>query len=134
MNIGEFEKSSKDGLTRVSATVTWQDGPQPEKRVFIETEDAFGEALSANPQAFLVGCLIPALHFGERRIVIDAPVCPALLEGLHRIMAQMALWTQGQMQPLVIQAPTQASPLKPPVPQRPACFCPAASTRWPPCG
>ncbi len=122
MRITELEKSSANGLTRVSATVTWEDCLQPEKRVFIETEEAFGDDLSANPQAFLVGCLIPALHFGEHRLVIDSPLCPTLFEGLHRIMAQMQLWTQGQMKPLTIQAPAKALPAKRSMPRRAGMF------------
>ena len=90
------------------ATVQWEDCDRPDHDIFIETEEAFVQDLSLNPHAFLVGCIIPALHFGERRIFLDAEICPNLREGLDTVMGLMKEWTQGEYQPLNIEAKTRS--------------------------
>jgi len=40
----------------------------------------YGIDLSSNPDPFLVGCLLPARHQGERHIAIEGEVCTELLE------------------------------------------------------
>jgi len=92
-------------MIRANATVTFEDCGQPEKEIFIETEGAFSDGFYANPHAFAVGCIIPALHFGEQRLRIDQPICPFLKEGLETVMALMHHWTAGRFKPLVIESP-----------------------------
>lgn len=83
--------------------VTWEDCDQPEKEIFIETTTNQGADLAATPDAFLVGCLIPALHFGEKRITIDGETCPGLLGGVAEIMDLMRIWSGGTMHPLIVE-------------------------------
>lgn len=96
-----------DDLTRVRAlaTVTFEACDQPSREVFIETDSAFAGSIGANPHAFAVGCIIPALYFGERRLALDEAVCPLLKEGLETVMALMHHWTGGRFKPLTIEAP-----------------------------
>jgi hypothetical protein len=89
---------------RVTATVTWEDCDQPTQDVFIETEEEFGSDITCNPHAFLVGCIIPAMHFGEKRIQISGEICPSLREGLQTVMALMKEWSRGEYKPLHIEA------------------------------
>jgi hypothetical protein len=93
---------------RVTATVTWEDCDQPTREVFIETEKEFGEDISCNPHAFLVGCIIPAMHFGEKRILLNDEICPGLREGLQTVMALMKEWSHGEYKPLRIEAKTRS--------------------------
>lgn len=93
---------------RVVATVNWEDCNQPQKDIFIETEKPFTEDISCNPHAFLVGCIIPAMHFGEKRIVLDTEICPGLKEGLETVMSLMKEWSGGQFSPLSIEAMTSS--------------------------
>jgi len=93
---------------RLTTRVSWEDCKQPEREVYIETEKPFGADLSLNPDAFLVGCLIPAMHFGEKRIVMTDAVCPYLKEGIDTVMAIMQLWSVGRMKPLCIDAPVRS--------------------------
>jgi len=102
-------KSIQDGnRKRVIATVQWEDCDRPDQHIYIETEKEFAKDLSLNPHAFLVGCIIPALHFGERRIFLDAEICPTLREGLETVMALMKEWTKGEYRPLNIEAKTRS--------------------------
>jgi len=106
MRISNLTVTNNDKLVRAAATVTWEDCEQPPKDIYIETEKRFAADISCDPHAFLVGCLIPALHFGEKRILLEAETCPTLLEGLGIVMALMTEWSQGAYQPLGIETRT----------------------------
>jgi len=94
---------------RANATVNWEDCDQPAREVFIETEEEFGRDISCNPHAFLVGCIIPAMHFGEKRILLNAEICPGLREGLQIVMSLMKEWSNGEYKPLSIEAKTYST-------------------------
>jgi hypothetical protein len=105
MKIGNLEKRASSGLIRASATVQFEDCGEPPKEIFIETETAFDKGFIANPHAFVVGCIIPALYFCEKRIVLEEAICPRLKEGLETVMAIMHHWTAGEFKPLTVEAP-----------------------------
>ncbi|MBC8433050.1 MAG: hypothetical protein H8D96_14150 [Desulfobacterales bacterium] len=109
MRISDLKFSQDDKLARITATVQWEDCDRPECNVYIETEKAFADDLTLNPHAFLVGCIIPAMHFGEKRILLDAEICPMLREGLITVMALMKEWSQGTYRPLNIEARTSST-------------------------
>jgi hypothetical protein len=104
MRIEDLRKTETDKTAAIRATVRWEDCDQTEREVFIETERRFSDDLSVHLQPFVVGCLIPALHFGERRLAVDGSLCPYLLEGLETVMALMQFWSGGRMFPLRIEA------------------------------
>ncbi len=108
MRISNLKFSNEEKQARVMATIQWEDCDRPDHEIFIETEEEFVQDLSLNPHSFLVGCIIPALHFGERRIFLDAEICPTLREGLETVMALMKEWTQGEYKPLNIEAKTRS--------------------------
>ena len=72
MILDNLRKTDRGELVRTAATVVFEDCDEPSREVFIETEKAFSDAIMPNPHAFAVGCIIPALYFGERRLSIDA--------------------------------------------------------------
>jgi len=90
--------------------VQWEDCQEPKREIFVETSARFSESLSEDPDAFLVGCLVPALHFGERRIAVPQKVCPTLLEGLRTAMGVLSLWSKGTWQPMSIEAEPRRVP------------------------
>jgi len=100
MRISNLKFIHDGNRARVTANVQWEDCDRPGHNIYIETEEAFAKDLSLSPHAFLVGCIIPALHFGERRIFLDAEICPTLREGLETVMALMKEWTKGEYKPL----------------------------------
>jgi len=105
MKLSNLHMEKKDGLVRAVASLAFEDSDQPAKEIFIETETLYGESFFANPHAFAVGCIIPALYFNERRLALDEAICPRLKEGLETVMVLMHHWTEGKFQPLVIDAP-----------------------------
>jgi hypothetical protein len=104
MRISNLRLIQSGKRVRATATVTWEDCDQPTREVFIETEEEFGRDISCNPHAFLVGCIIPAMHFGEKRILLNAEICPSLREGLQTVMSLMKEWSHGEYKPLNIEA------------------------------
>jgi len=108
MRITDLTLLQSEKRVRAAATVTWEDCDQPTREVFIETEKEFGKDITCNPHAFLIGCIIPAMHFGEKRIHIDAEICPSLRDGLQTVMAIMKEWSRGEYKPLRIEAKTRS--------------------------
>ncbi len=103
MKLTNFQYTRSDDRNRLSALVQFEDSSQPDKKVFIETSSKFDLDIQSCPHAFLVGCLIPALHFGEKRLYMDADICPGLFEGLQVVMALMKQWSGGIYEPLKIE-------------------------------
>jgi hypothetical protein len=92
VKIDNFKKEKNVNRTRVMATVTWEDSNRPTTKIYFETVQKFEPDISCNPHAFLVACLMPAMRFGEKRIVIDTAVCPELHKGLVTAMRVMCNW------------------------------------------
>jgi hypothetical protein len=78
------------GRACARALVTWEDSPRPSTVVrFASDAEGFGGSLG---DAFVTACWIPALRFGERRIAVDRPVCPRLVDGLRTAAAIFHNW------------------------------------------
>lgn len=107
MKIDNLNVSEQDGQTVASARVKFEDSDRETKEIHIKTPTEFQEGFGADPNAFVVGCLLPAMHLGEKRILIDEEICPFLKEGLDTAMAILSLWTEGRYQPVVLEGGTQ---------------------------
>ncbi len=103
MRITDLKTENGKKSARVSAYVNWEDCDQPAREIYIETEKKFAKDISCNPHAFLVGCIIPAMHFREKRIQLEAEICPGLREGLKTVMALIEYWSDGTYRPLNIE-------------------------------
>ena len=114
MKIENLRWEKNGDRTRVAASVKWEDCNRSAEEVYFETEDAFSDGLACNPNAFLVGCIIPAMHFGENRIAIDAEICPELREGLLNVMHVLLHWYYPkERRPVRIDALAKKSDLPP---------------------
>ena len=106
MRIEGLGKEVVEGRTRVAASFIWEDCNRPNEQVFFETEAPFADDLSCNPHAFLIGAIIPALHYGESRVHMKEPVCPELVVGLNNVMRVLRHWYYPKNRKLVkIEAP-----------------------------
>lgn len=88
-----LERGEKE--VTLSARVAWEDREQPVREIFFkilsENPDLFGELqLSSDP--FLVGCFVPALRHGERRIKVDGPISPWLKDNLVTLEKYLTTW------------------------------------------
>ncbi|MFH1985142.1 MAG: hypothetical protein ABIL58_25165 [Pseudomonadota bacterium] len=113
MRISDISVTTHPGRSRLAARLCWEDTPRPDDYVFFETTAAFGQDLADGAEAFAVGCLVPALHFGERRLAVDQGLCPGLKEGLATAMGILAHWSGGRYRPLVIEAADRPPALPP---------------------
>ncbi len=90
----------------MAADITWEDCHRSPYTLFFETDAAFSDDLTCNPHAFLVGTLLPAMHFGEKRISLNHAICPELYEGLVNAMQWIRRWFYSPKQEIVrIEAP-----------------------------
>jgi len=92
MKIENLRSETQGNRARVAATVIWEDCDRPSHEIYFETKEEFAESLSCNPHAFLVACAIPAMHYREKRVFIDAEVCPDLRNGLRASLGFMRHW------------------------------------------
>ena len=76
----------------VAATVIWEDCDQPQRDIYLNVDEAFAPYLTLDPHTFLVAGLVPAMQYGERRIAIDAKICPELRNGLLMNMQWLREW------------------------------------------
>jgi hypothetical protein len=113
MRIDGITSLEKDGTKRVSARISWDDCCREPYEMFFETDGEFGNSLHADPHAFLIASIVPAMHFGERRIRIEEPICPEILDGIRKVMQVLASWNRDKgMQPVAIETTGRLCPAK----------------------
>jgi hypothetical protein len=123
MRIEDLRSERKGDRARVAATVTWEDCDRPTYELHFETDEAFAEDLSCNPHAFLMGCIVPAMHYGEERVFVDGEICPELRVGLITAMSWLRHWYYDPDHPLVrIEARTRSDVPTPRTPGRAGFF------------
>ncbi len=103
MKISDFKLVRETDAVTAEAKVTFEDCDLPCRRVYIKTLPEYEKGFSANPEAFLVGCLLPALHMGEKRIKVEGEICPFLKESLGVAMKILEHWTDGKYTPVVME-------------------------------
>lgn len=103
MKITNLHRDVEGDLHRIVARVQWEDCDAPDREVFFATESDYAEGLTLNPDAFLLGSLLPAIEKGEKRLQIDGEVCPQLLEGLQTAVSIIGSWYGDRYQPIPIE-------------------------------
>jgi hypothetical protein len=123
MRIENLRSEKNGNMPKVAAMVTWEDCDRPAQEIYFGTGEAFAQDLTCNPHAFLVASIIPALHYGEERIFIDAEICPELRQGLITAMAWIRHWYYDEeRKPVRIEAKTRSDILSPQTPERAGFF------------
>jgi len=103
MLITNLRRDRQDNLERIVADVRWEDCDAPDLEVFFATEEPYAEALRLTPDPFLLGCLLPAIEKGERRLKIAGEACPRLLEGLETALSIIASWYGERYLPIPVE-------------------------------
>ena len=106
MKIENFRSEKRNGRATVLATVSWEESDRPSQEIFFETDEKFAESISCNPNAFLVACILPAMHHGERRVLVDGGICPELKENLVDVMGWLRHWFEPNYNFPLIEAET----------------------------
>ena len=92
MRVENFRMERGESKVAACASVTWEDCDRSRQELFFETDAQYADSLSCNPDAFLLACAIPALHFKEQRIFLEGEVCPELVDGLNMAMHLLRHW------------------------------------------
>ncbi|MAE68095.1 MAG: hypothetical protein CMJ18_27925 [Phycisphaeraceae bacterium] len=117
-------RRSRDGLmTRVSATVEWEQADRTPEPLHFAVGDGFADDLAPNPNAMLLATIMPAMHHGEDRVRVDGAICPRLRDGL--VVALDRLWHatgRSRARPVAIETTEGFAPPTPRHPERTASF------------
>ena len=108
MKIENLKRNIQADRVRIVATVVWENCDRPDEEVFFETTAEFGADFEPNPNSFLLACALPAMRYGEKRIAIDAPICPEIKDGLINAMKCLINWYAGDRKVIDIEAPIQS--------------------------
>lgn len=92
MIINNLRSIQNKGRPGVAADITWEDCDRSPQTIIFETDAAFAQDLTCNPHSFLVGMLLPAMHYGEKRVALNHAICPELYEGLVNAMHWIRRW------------------------------------------
>jgi hypothetical protein len=92
MRIDRIELLRRGNRKRIQARVVWENVDRPSYELYFEVDREHGDALSESPHPFLAGCIIPAMHYGERRVSIQGAVCSELLANLQEGVRILTKW------------------------------------------
>ncbi|HET9796304.1 MAG TPA: hypothetical protein VFS34_17820 [Thermoanaerobaculia bacterium] len=102
MKIGGFRTASGGGSVRTEATIVWEDVDRPPSTLFFEIGGASARE-PADPNAFVAATALPAYRRGERRIAVEAAVCPRLRDGIAAAAAVLGAWNRHEAPAPVIE-------------------------------
>jgi hypothetical protein len=105
MRVHSFRRSGN----RVTATVEWEDSARGPFDLFFESSSP-DLPRDGGGEAFVLACLPIAVHHQERRLRVDAPICPFLQD---RLEVLLGWWRQWHMlrAPIVIEVNQGETPL-----------------------
>ena len=118
MKIADFQTERHNSRVRIAATVTWEDCERPSHDVYFESESHFADFSFCNPDAFLLPCAIPAMHYGEKGVLVEEAICPALRNGVTTALGWLRHWFSPGSEPLRIEGPIRSHDPAPPRPDR----------------
>ncbi|MDN5752825.1 MAG: hypothetical protein L0H15_06030 [Nitrosospira sp.] len=104
MRIENIRSETTKGRIRRLADIVWENNARQRQTVWFETGVADEDFLSGSANSFLVGAAIPALGAGERRVSVDAPVCPELKQNLNVACRILSQWYGHRQPPPEIEA------------------------------
>ena len=115
MRIFNLQTSTSGDVNNVTATIAWEDNDRQDVEVFFRIYADQDYMNSWDYNAFLVTCIVPALHYRERRIRVEGTVCPWLVENLMTMMAYLNHWycyehQRGPDEKVAIEASDYSSP------------------------
>ena len=122
MRISNLRLERGPESARVVAAVQWEDCARAPLELFFETDSRGARDLSPEPEAFLTACALPAMREGERRILLEGPICPRLSAGITAAIALVRSWYGPPRKPVAIEATRGLREIPPRRPERSAFF------------
>jgi len=122
MKIEDMHFEDCGDLRTARATVVWEDCDRPAQEIYFGVPLEFGEFLSCNAHAFILGSFLPAAYAGERRIAMNQAICPLLEEGLITALGQFCQWDGPPARMPRIEAEGPSIPVLPDKGRGAGCF------------
>lgn len=107
MYISQMNVRNESGVVRAEARIAWEETDRTPLTLFVETYSQFHEALWADPNAFLIGCVLPAWQSGEQRVKVEGTLCPVLCQNIRATLGLLKSWYPEQFGPIPTIEPSQ---------------------------
>ncbi len=111
MRIFDLYSTTDSGVARSGARIEWEQCDRPPLNLFVEAEEQFKDSFWADPNALLAACVLPAWEHGEKRVKIDAGICPVLRENLKVVFRTISCWFPELGPPPLIESPAERARL-----------------------
>jgi hypothetical protein len=114
MVIREPHLVSTGRRVRVQSTILWEDCDRPEFDLWAEVDGGqTAEGFWPNPNGFLLASLLPAWRFGERRVRVEAELCPLLTSDITAALITLRRWYDDLSAWPAIESPATLSTRQP---------------------
>ena len=113
---------SNSGTTTISATLKWENNPYSNQEIFFRIPHEYAAEESIIHGALLLALSLPALHLGEKRLLILGPVDPIFIERAYTALAQLSVWYDYAHKEFVIESSQAALEIKTTPSKRSASF------------
>lgn len=110
MKVEKIRLDSYNGRPAVLANITWENSDRPSQTIHFATLDRFSDYLNPVAASYAVGCLLPAMHHGEERLLLEGELCPDLRDGLDIVSRFMRMWYGPHLPNIRIDADDQQRP------------------------
>ncbi len=103
MRIEDLRTERNKNRSRIVATIVWEDSDRGRQDIYFETTNDFANGLTLGPHPFLLAGIMPALEYGEKRILIKEDICPELKEKPHErneVNRTLVLWSRSRDDPV----------------------------------
>ena len=105
MIIRHIRLEATSDRVHVAAEIVWEDVERTPLELKIDAPWTCSSYAVESGDALAVACLHPALYLGEKRMKIEADLCPQLRNGLNEAQAWYRHWFELERPPLKIEAP-----------------------------
>ena len=122
MQITNLRTERHDDRVRVAAHVQWEEAKRPSRDIFYETEAPFADRLRCDANAFVAAAVVPAMRYGEKRMMVAGAICPKLHEGVRTATALLRRWYGPPRSDIRIEPSEGFTAARPPAEPRAACF------------
>lgn len=96
MKIQNIRSESFNDRKRITANIVWENFNRDPFDLYYETNNEFADDLEEGPHTFLTACAMPALYFGEKRIILTEGVCPKLKDGITTALNWVKKWNASR--------------------------------------
>lgn len=112
MRLLDLRLEERTEFQDVVATVVWEKRRHPPQELRVGIDGAYADMFEMAPETFAIAALFPAMWHFERRLTMDAPICPILRENLNQAMQVITRW-HPDVRPIDIEIEALPEPLQP---------------------